>query len=173
LNNLLNRRSASLRYPGKTKDELTTYLAEVPDLDINRVNLLFELLDHGKTEIMLPRFVPDGELQLTQSTKYQTHQILWAHEITTRQKEGGMVVLQESTIRQRYQLHYSRLTTASKFQSTDRMCFDLTSAIEKAMSFNHSIDSVAHLSKYPSILPTLNDISEFVCHVWNQFPQCT
>ena len=50
LDNLLNNRSASLRYLGKTKEELTTYLAAVPDLDINRVKLLFELLDHGQTE---------------------------------------------------------------------------------------------------------------------------
>ena len=85
-----------------------------------------------------------------------------------------MVVLQESAIRQRYQLHYSRLTTASKFQSTDRMCFDLTSEVGKEMSLNHSIDDVAHLLKYPrDILPTLNDICEFVCHVRDQFPQCT
>jgi hypothetical protein len=42
LDNLLNKRSsASLRYLGKTKAELTTYLAEVPDLDINLVSLLF------------------------------------------------------------------------------------------------------------------------------------
>ena len=146
----------------------------MPDLDVSRVNLLFELLDHGQTEIMLPRFVPNSGLQFTQSTKYMTHKILCAHEIATRQKEGRMVVLQESAITQRYQLHYSRLTTASKFQSTDRMCFDLTSAIGKGMSFNHSIDDVAHLSKYPrDILPTLNDICEFLSHIRNQFPQCT
>jgi hypothetical protein len=174
LDNLLDRRSASLQYLGKTKIELITYLAEVPDLDSNRVNLLFELLDHGQMEIMLPRFVPNGGLQFTQSTKYMTHKILCAHEIATRQKEGRMVVLQESAIRQRYQLHYSRLTTASKFQSTDRMCFDLTSAIGKGMSLNHSIDDVDHLFKYPrDISPTLHDICEFVSHVRNQLPQCT
>ena len=76
LDNLLNHRSASLRYLGKTKAELTTYLAEVPDLDINRVNLLFELLDHGQTEIMLPKFVPNDGVQFTQSLKYKTHKKL-------------------------------------------------------------------------------------------------
>jgi hypothetical protein len=174
LDNLLNNRSASLRYLGKTKEELITYLAAVPNLDIHRVQLLFELLDHGQTEIMRTKFVPNGGLNFTQSTKYRTHQILCAHEIATRQKEGRMVVLHESAIRQRYQLHYSRLTTASKFQSTDRMCFDLTSAIAKGMSFNRSIDDVAHLSKYPrDVLPTLSDICEFMCNVRSKFPQCT
>jgi hypothetical protein len=174
LDKLLNSRSSSLRYLGKTKEELMTYLAAVPDLDVNRVQLLFELLDHGQTEIMLPRFVPNGGLNFTQSTKYKTHQILCAHEIATRQKEGRMVVLHESAIKHRHQLHYSRLTTASKFQSTDRMCFDLTSAIAKGMSFNRSIDDVAHLSKYPrDVLPTLSDICEFICHVRSKFPQCT
>ena len=41
LDNLLNNRSASLRYLGKTKEELTTYLAAVPNLDIHRVQLIF------------------------------------------------------------------------------------------------------------------------------------
>ena len=173
IDSLLNNRSATLRYLGKSRKDLLLYFDCIPDLNPHRVELFFELMDNGQTEIMLPSFKPNGGKNFTQSQKYETHTILCAHEIATRQEEGRMVVVRESMILNKSELHYSRLTTATKFQSTDRMCFDLTSAIGGGMSFNDNIDEISHLMKYPrDILPTLSKICEFLCDMKDRFPDC-
>jgi hypothetical protein len=170
---LLNNRSSSLRYLGKSRKDLISYFGSIKDMDTHRISLFFELMDYGQTEIMLPIFHPNGGRNFTQSSKYKTHTILCAHEIATRQEEGRIVVVRESAILNKNELHYSRLTTAAKFQSTDRMCFDLTSAVGGGMSFNESIDETTHLEKWPrDTLPTLSKICEFLCDMRNKFPSC-
>ena len=144
---LLNNRSASLRYLGKSRKELVVYIGSFSNMDPHRVSLFFELMDYGQTEIMKPTFNPNGGRSFSQSPKYKTHTILCAHEIAMRQEEGRMVVVRESTVLNKSELHYSRLTTAAKFKSTDRMCFDLTSAVGGGMSFNENIDETSHLEK--------------------------
>jgi hypothetical protein len=85
----------------------------------------------------------------------------------------AQVVVRENMILNESELYYSRLTTATKFQSTDRMCFDLTSAIGGGMSLNDNIDEISHLIKYPrDILPTRSKICEFLCDTRNRFPVC-
>ena len=173
IDSLLNNRSASLRYLGKSREDLISYFGSVNNMDPHRVSLFFELMDYGQTEIMLPEFNPNGGNGFTQSPKYRTHTILCAHEIATRQEEGRIVVVRESTILNKSELHYSRLTTAAKFKSTDRMCFDLTSAVGGGMSFNECINETLHLEKWPrDILPTLSKICEFLCAMRKKFPSC-
>ena len=173
IDSLLNNRSASLRYLDKSREDLISYFGSVNNMDPHRVSLFFELMDCGQTEIMLPEFSPNGGNGFTQSPKYRTHTILCAHEIATRQEEGRIVVVRESTIINKSELHYSRLTTAAKFKSTDRICFDLTSAVGGGMSFNECINETLHLEKWPrDILPTLSKICEFLCAMRRKFPSC-
>ena len=102
-----------------------------------------------------------------------SHQYLCAHEIATRQREGRLVVLRASDLPTLQDLHFSRLTTAPKFQSVDRVCFYLTSAIGGCLSYNDGVDSVAHLLKYSrDRLMNSHDICEMICGVRDAYPEC-
>ena len=59
IDSLLNNRSASLRYLGKSREDLISYFGSVNNMDPHRVSLFFELMDYGQTEIMLPEFNPN------------------------------------------------------------------------------------------------------------------
>jgi len=121
LDSLLHDRANSLRYMGLRRPELEVLFDKAPDLHRDRRELFFELMDFGQLAIMLPEFEPNGGVSFTQGMKYRSHQYLCAHEIATRQREGRMVVFRASGLPTLKDLHFSRLTTAPKFQSVDRV----------------------------------------------------
>ena len=123
---LLHDRANSLRYMDMRRSELEALFDRAPALPWDRRELFFELMDSGQPAIMLPEFQPNGGASFTQGRKYMSHQYLCAHEIATRQRGGRMVVLRAADLPTLQDLHFSRLTTAPKFLSVDRVCFDLT-----------------------------------------------
>ena len=109
---------------GIRRQELEVLFDRAPNLPSPRRELFFELMDSGQPPLMLPEFQPNGGASFTQGKKYLSHQYLCAHEIATRQREGRLVVLRASDLSTLQDLHFSRLTTAPKFQSVDRVYFD-------------------------------------------------
>ena len=169
---LYKQRISALKFLGMERHLLRRWLTELVP---HRVEATMDLLENGCSVHMLPSWQPNGFVSVRNGKESELYTAIAEHAAAKLRREGRNVILRMD------QVHASVLqrlngvpTVMSQIDNKiPRVCHHLSKGNKTHPSYNDSVDSPAHLSKYPrERLITLHKLAD-MCHAMKtKHPNC-